>query len=500
MLLLENSAAQYLRMSTDMQRYSIENQSEAISLYAASRGLTIVCTYEDAGRSGLSMGGRAGLQALLRDVRSGAANFKTILVYDVSRWGRFQDSDESAFYEYSCKAAGVRVEYCAEQFENDGSLTTAILKSVKRAMAGEFSRELSAKVFAGQCKIVSKGFFIGSSAGFGLRRCLVDEGGTKRVELTAGQRKSISTERVILVPGPVVEISTIHSIYNLYIENKKSLDSIAKSLNERGIKNGLGRVWKPAAVKDVLTNEKYIGTAVFNRTSKKLNNPQRRNPSNLWIRATGAFDPVVTPDRFAMARRQLTDNINRYTDNELLDNLTAVWCQQHRLSATIIEATLGCSINTYRTHFGTLVEAYRKIGYTGRFNAGKHLKQRKALTRAITDHLLGLNINVRAGPACGQFIANELSVAVVFGSKPALLREWVVDYQSPWKPDILVVAHLDKEKSPSVEYFVLPYAFLPRGRWFHVRGIRYRRYEAFRSRTLEPLYRLCMRQPLFEAA
>ena len=39
----------------------------------------------------------------------------------MSRWGRFQDADESAYYEYICRRANVGVQYCAEQFENDGS-------------------------------------------------------------------------------------------------------------------------------------------------------------------------------------------------------------------------------------------------------------------------------------------------------------------------------------------------------------------------------------------
>jgi len=58
---------------------------------------------------------------LIDDVRSGVADFSAILVYDVSRWGRFQDADESAYYEFICKEAGITVHYCAEQFENDGS-------------------------------------------------------------------------------------------------------------------------------------------------------------------------------------------------------------------------------------------------------------------------------------------------------------------------------------------------------------------------------------------
>jgi DNA invertase Pin-like site-specific DNA recombinase len=103
-----------------------------------------------------------------------------ILVYDISRWGRFQDADESAYYEYICKRAGIRVIYCAEQFENDGSPVSTIVKGVKRAMAGEYSRELSVKVFAGQCRLIEKGFRQGGTAGFGLRRMLIDQHGNEK--------------------------------------------------------------------------------------------------------------------------------------------------------------------------------------------------------------------------------------------------------------------------------------------------------------------------------
>jgi len=96
-------AAQYVRMSTDYQRYSIQNQAAAIAAYAQQKNLTIVRTYVDEGRSGLRIKGRAGLIELIDDVQSGRAEFDHILVYDVSRWGRFQDVDKSAHYEFVCK-------------------------------------------------------------------------------------------------------------------------------------------------------------------------------------------------------------------------------------------------------------------------------------------------------------------------------------------------------------------------------------------------------------
>ncbi len=114
-------AVEYVRMSTEHQQYSTENQSDKIREYAIRRGIEIVRTYADAGKSGLRIDGRASLQQLIKDVESGSADFTIILVYDVSRWGRFQDADESAYYEYRCRRAGIQVAYCAEQFENDGS-------------------------------------------------------------------------------------------------------------------------------------------------------------------------------------------------------------------------------------------------------------------------------------------------------------------------------------------------------------------------------------------
>jgi DNA invertase Pin-like site-specific DNA recombinase len=128
-------AAQYLRMSTDHQQYSILNQSAAIALYAAAHKLGIVRSFVDEGKSGTSIKRREGLQDLLRLVESGAADFMTVLVYDVSRWGRFPDSDEAAHYEFICKSSGIAVRYCAEQFENDNSVTSNLLKALKRTMA-----------------------------------------------------------------------------------------------------------------------------------------------------------------------------------------------------------------------------------------------------------------------------------------------------------------------------------------------------------------------------
>ena len=224
-------AAEYVRMSTEHQQYSTENQADKIREYAAHRGIEIIKTYADAGKSGLRIDGRQALQQLIKDVESGQADFQIILVYDVSRWGRFQDADESAYYEYICRRAGIQVAYCAEQFENDGSPVSTIVKGVKRAMAGEYSRELSAKVFAGQCRLIELGYRQGGPAGYGLRRILVDQNGSIKSELSRGEHKSLQTDRVILMPGPDDEVRTVNLIYQWFIDHGISTSEIASRLN-----------------------------------------------------------------------------------------------------------------------------------------------------------------------------------------------------------------------------------------------------------------------------
>ncbi|MCK1583911.1 recombinase family protein [Bradyrhizobium sp. 168] len=155
-------------MSRELRRYSTANQMAAIAAYAEANTLTIVRTYRDEGRSGLRIKGRPGLIELIEDVQSGRAAFDHILVYDVSRWGRFQDVDESAYYEFLCKRSGVQVEYCAEIFKNDGTFVSGIAKSLKRGMAAEWSRELSVKVHAGHCRVASLGYRVGAPVGYGL--------------------------------------------------------------------------------------------------------------------------------------------------------------------------------------------------------------------------------------------------------------------------------------------------------------------------------------------
>ncbi len=225
-------AAQDVRMSTERQDYSVANQLAAIETYALLHELEIVKTYSDPGRSGIDLAHRPGLRKLLEDVTRGP-DFQAILVYDVTRWGRFQDIDESAYYEFVCKRAGVRLHYCAEPFANaDSNMVIMLLKAIKRIMAAEYLRELSAKTFAGQCRIARSGYKLGGKAGYGLQRMLIARDGTPKQILADGEQKSLASDRVVYTAGPPEEVAVVQQIYAWFLDEGRSAKAIARRLND----------------------------------------------------------------------------------------------------------------------------------------------------------------------------------------------------------------------------------------------------------------------------
>jgi DNA invertase Pin-like site-specific DNA recombinase len=497
-------------MSTEHQKYSTENQSEAIAKYASQRNISIVRTYADEGKSGLNLDGRVALRRLIDDVESGRVDFQHILVYDVSRWGRFQNADESAYLEYICTRAGIKVHYCAEQFENDGSIAATVIKSMKRAMAGEYSRELSAKVFAGQCRLITLGFRQGGMAGFGLRRRLLDERGESKGELRVGEHKSLQTDRVILVPGPDEEILSVRRMYRLFVEQGATEREIAGTLNAEGIVTDLGRAWTRATVHQVLTNEKYAGDNVFNRVSFKLKQRRVRNSPDQIVRATGAFEPIVDRSLFEAARRIIAARSLRYSDDEMLVRLTNVLEQNGCLSALIIDERDDLpSSSAYRTRFGSLLRAYELIGYSpGRDY--RYVEINRFLRSLYSDAVAETIASIRAtgstvskNPITDLLTINDEITASLVVSRcletPAGARRWKVRIDTGLQPDISVVLRMRPDNRMVQDYYLLPRVdfFGQRIRMAEENGLHL---EAYRFDTLDPFFSLTSRVRIRRAA
>jgi DNA invertase Pin-like site-specific DNA recombinase len=503
-------AADYVRMSTEHQQYSTENQGDKIREYAARRGIEIVATYADEGKSGLRIDGRQALQRLIRDVENGQADFQIILVYDVSRWGRFQDADESAYYEYICRRAGIQVTYCAEQFENDGSPVSTIVKGVKRAMAGEYSRELSAKVFAGQCRLIELGFRQGGPAGYGLRRTLVDVQGAVKAELGRGEQKSLQTDRVILTPGPAEEIRTVNDIYRWFIDEGLVEAEIAGRLNGMGVRTDVGREWTRATVHEVLTNEKYIGHNIYNRVSFKLKKLRVENPPDMWIRKESAFAGIVSPDIFYTAQGIIRARARRYSDEELIERLRGLYRHRGFLSGLVINEAEGMPCAAIYAHrFGSLIRAYQLVGYTpdrdyryveiNRLLRRMHPDLVKQVEREIGD----LGGSVQRDPATDLLWVNrEFTVSVVLARCQAMdsgHQRWKLRLDTSLMPDISVAARLDGSNQAIRDYYLLPRIDFGPSR-IRLADQNPAELETYRFETLDYLYGMAARARLRVAA
>lgn len=499
-------AAEYVRMSTEHQRYSTDNQSEVIHRYADRRNYEVVKTYADEGKSGLNLGGRLALQQLLSDIEGGTADFEALLVYDVSRWGRFQDPDEAAAYELRCRRAGVQVHYCAEQFENDGSIGSSIIKTVKRAMAGEYSRELSVKVFAGQANLIRLGFRQGGTAGFGLRRVLVDQQGVHKAVLAPGEHKSIATDRVILVPGPDEEIAIVREIYDLFVHDGRSEQEIATWLNTRGVPTDLGREWSKGCVHQLLINEKYIGNNIWARTSFKLKARHVQNPPDQWIRAEGAFVGIVDSGLFQAAQAIISARCEKLSDEIMLERLRLILSQNGYLSGIIIDEAEGCpSSSSYRTRFGSLLRAYALVGFSPD-HGYRYLETNRRL-RALHPDMMAM---VTAGitQAGGTFIKNEmtdlLTINREFTASVVIVRcfhtaagtpRWKLRLDTELAPDLTAAIRMNEVNETAHDFYLLPRLDMHEAvlRLAEHNGLSF---DAYRFNTLEPLYQMAARVPV----
>ena len=460
-------AAQYVRMSTEHQRYSSLNQSAAIAKYAEERGYEIVRTYSDAGKSGLRIQGRDGLSDMLRDIQHGNTNYQTILVYDVSRWGRFQDADESAYYEFLCRKAGIAVEYCAEQFENDGSLMSTLAKTLKRTMAGEYSRELSKKVFAGQARLIELGFRQGGAPGFGLRRMLVGEDGVQKGLLDRGEHKSIQTDRIILVPGPPEEVAIVRQIFELFVSGQKSEAEICATLNKQGILTDLGRRWSTGVVRQILSNEKYIGNNVWNRNSFKLKQNHVRNVPEQWVRAVGVFDAIVPIHQFEAAAEIIAARSQKLTDQEMLDGLRKALQSNGFLSGVIIDETKTLpSSSAYQSRFGSLLRAYQLVGYTPARDY-RYIKINKRL-RSLHSDVVG-SVTCSIIDTGGQIddsqsldhlvVNNEFTASIVVArcqQTAAGSLRWKLRLGTGQLTDVTIVVRMNPSNDAPLDYYILP--------------------------------------------
>ena len=131
--------------------------------------------YADLGVSGMTAEGRDQFLTLIDDVENARNTFSIVLYLDESRWGRFVNSRDAEYYRMTLERRNVICHSCDKPLTLTSSIADRIMTLLRDESASDYCRQLSQKVFIGQCNLITKGFRQGGTAGFGLRRTLLDE-------------------------------------------------------------------------------------------------------------------------------------------------------------------------------------------------------------------------------------------------------------------------------------------------------------------------------------
>ncbi len=459
------SVAQYLRMSTEHQQYSIDNQKEYIQRYAADHNMEIAYTYDDEGKSGISALGRNSFNKLIRDVVTNKINIEAVLVYDVSRFGRFQDNDEAGYYSYLLKYHGVKIIYCAENIPELSPEIQMLTLPALRYAAGAYSRNLSIKVFAGHVNLVKNGYYQGGMPGYGLRRKLIDSAHNDKLILQPGQRKNLQTDRVVLIPGPADEISIIGRIFHMFVFECYNEYLISEKLNDEKIHYTNGALWNRTKVHNVLINERYIGNYIYNKTSCKLKSKRVSNPQEDWIRHEGYFPPLVPPEIYMRAQKIIRDRSVHLTDADIVNYLKNKLKEKGKLSGFIIdEDNFGPSSSVISNRFGGLVNAYKFIGYTPERDYS-FIEINKILRKKHKEIISGIFNEIKIADRLMLeddtiLINNNMRVSLVISrckKTSANNLRWIIRFDRSLSPDINIIARMDSTNKLAVDYFILPH-------------------------------------------
>jgi hypothetical protein len=253
----------------------------------------------------------------------------------------------------------------------------------------------------------------------------------------------------------------------MFIRENRSEREIAEILNARGVLTDLGRPWTRGTVRQVLTNEKYIGNNVYNRRSFKLKKKRVVNTPDMWVRREAAFDPIVSPEDFYTAQGIILARLRRLTNDEMLDRLRALLTKHATLSSFLIDsATDMPASSAYRTRFGSLLRAYQLAGYQPDRDYS-FLEINRAIGRLhpqILDDVLqqlgAVGAHVTRDAATDLLLINgEYTASMVLSrcrqTAGGLLR-WLVRIDRTLVPDITILVRMDATNQQPADYYLLP--------------------------------------------
>jgi len=303
----KKAIAYYRHSAEDKQENSVAIQRQHTEKFARDHAIEIIHEDADEGKSGL-LANRPAFERLFNEwiENPHAPQFQYVFVYDVSRWGRFQDQDQAAYFVHVCKKHGKEVIYVSRGFPDaTNPLIASLETSLQRYMAAEYSRQLSDKVFHGCVKVSEQGYSAGGTAVYGMARQLLDVHKNPIRILNLGEHKQIANERVSFTPKEDESTEVVRTIFNLFVKERFFIPDIVADLNQKELISANGKLWDRSKVIKLLTDETYIGTRIYNKTWGRLKQKSRPNPRLEWIIVPNAFNGIVDEHLFKEAQERL---------------------------------------------------------------------------------------------------------------------------------------------------------------------------------------------------
>ncbi len=271
------TAYAYARFSSDNQREeSIDAQLRAIRAFCEREQISIVHVYTDRALSGTT-DKRPQFRKMIEDAAAGDVDY--VIVHKLDRFAR--NRFDSAFYRRQLKTHGVRLISVLEHF--DDSPESIILESVIEGWNEYYSANLSREVMKGMKETALQCKHTGGRPPLGY---VVNPDKTYGIDPESAE--------------------TVKTIFRMYAEGR-SYTEILRALD--GCVTGSGAPFGKNSLSDILRNEKYTGTYIFNRSSSKSpdgrRNSHRSKDHGDMIRVPGGMPRIISDETFAAVQLRL---------------------------------------------------------------------------------------------------------------------------------------------------------------------------------------------------
>lgn len=288
-------AAIYARYSSDNQRSeSIDAQIRAMTEYCRQKNIVIVETYIDEAKSATT-DKRPAFQKMIAD--SNKKIFDTVIVHKLDRFAR--NRYDSAFYKRELKKNNITI--CSVLENLDNSPESIILESVLEGMSEFYSSNLRRETMKGLLENARNCIHTGGKSPLGFDVC----------EVT---RKLIVNDE---------EAETVKIIFEMYANGKK-YGEILEYLHNQGRKTKLGKDFSKSTLNGILTNQKYRGTYIFNKSSSKsadgTRNSHKHKAESEQIIIEGGCPRIVDEETFKKVQDRIKLNQKQAGQNKAKHN------------------------------------------------------------------------------------------------------------------------------------------------------------------------------------